>query len=211
MMMAKVVLGGSFGEIKMSALSIEFKSKTYVTKDFEFIYMDHYPVKRGLFYKIIYTKDKKEVYLGLNGQRLIPQKRFVKPSLFTQYKRAKGSIQRENYLKSFSYQLTDKQKEKNSFPRYFAQYVFDKKGNIFEIRKLDYQKITPLYKKVSMSWFIKGDKERVKEQNEFSLKLANGQLSGMWDYLDPLQYYIESTPKTKYEKVQEKLSRLKQY
>ena len=173
--------------------------------------MDHYPVKRGLFYKIIYTKDKKEVYLGLNGQRLVPQKRFVKPSLFTQYKRAKGSIQRENYLKSFSYQLTDKQKEKNSFPRYFAQYVFDKKGNIFEIRKLDYQKITPLYKKVSMSWFIKGDKERVKEQNELQLKVANGQLSGMWDYLDPLQYYIESTPKTKYEKVQEKLSRLKQY
>jgi hypothetical protein len=166
--------------------------KTHLTaKDFEFVYLDFYPVKKGNTYNILYTKDKEEFFIDWVGNRILPLKRTTL-TLFTQYKRSrKGKFKREVYIKSFTYQLTGRQRKKGVVPRYFAQYVFDQSQTIFEIRKLDFSQRTELYKKVSILWTIKGSKEKVKELNERELEFADGRLKGMRYHLDPLEFYRE--------------------
>ena len=44
----------------ISINDIERIEGTFEAKNFEFIYLDHYPVKEGKSYQILYTKDKKE-------------------------------------------------------------------------------------------------------------------------------------------------------
>ena len=181
---------------------------TFEAKNFEFIYLDHYPVKEGKTYQILYTKDKKEIYLDWVGHRILPLKRVI-PTLFTQYKRSKkGNVEREVYLKSFTYQLTLRQKRKGSISRYFAQYVFDQDETIFEIRKSDYLRKTSFYKKISLIWQLKGSKESVRMNNEVSLERTENSLQGMQNFLDPFEFY-EGEELTHLEKIQEKLSNLK--
>ena len=178
----------------------------FEAKNFEFVHLDHYPVKEGKTYQILYTKDKKEIYLDWVGHRILPLKR-VTPTLFTQYKRSKrGEVEREVYLKSFTYQVTIRQRRKGFISRYFAQYVFDQDETIFEIRKSDYEQETLFYKKVSLFWQLKGSKESVRMKNELSLQLAEKLLQGIQNFLDPLEFYEEEM--TPYEEIQEKLGRL---
>jgi hypothetical protein len=178
----------------------------FEAKKFEFVYMDHYPVKEGKTYQILYTKDKKEIYLDWVGHRILPLKR-VTPTIFGQYKISKkGKVKREVYLKSFTYQATIRQRRKGFISRYFAQYVFDQDETIFEIRKSDYEQETLFYKKVSLFWQLKGSKESVRMKNEEELEMADGMLTGMRYHLDPLEFYEEEM--TPYEEIQEKLGRL---
>jgi hypothetical protein len=178
----------------------------FEAKNFEFVYLDHYPVKEGKTYQILYTKDKKEIYLDWVGHRILPLKR-VTPTLFTQYKRSKRrNIKREVYLRSHTYKLTARQKRKGFISRYFAQYVFDQDETIFEIRKSDYEQETLFYKKVSLFWQLKGSKESVRMKNEEELEMADKILAGTRYHLDPLEFYEEEM--TPYEEIQEKLGRL---
>ena len=180
----------------------------FEAKNFEFVYLDHYPVKEGKTYQILYTKDKKEIYLDWVGHRILPLKR-VTPTIFGQYKISKkGKVKREVYLKSFTYQATIRQRRKGFISRYFAQYVFDQDETIFEIRKSDYEQETLFYKKVSLFWQLKGSKESVRMKNEQTLERADKILAGMRYYLEPLEFY-EGEKLTSLEKMQKKLSNLK--
>ena len=178
----------------------------FEAKKFEFVYMDHYPVKEGKTYQILYTKDKKEIYLDWVGHRILPLKR-VTPTIFGQYKISKkGKVKREVYLKSFTYQATIRQRRKGFISRYFAQYVFDQDETIFEIRKSDYIRETSLYQKISLIWQLQGSKEDVKMKNEQTLERADKILAGMRYYLEPLEFYEGEI--TLYEELEEKLGRL---
>ena len=180
----------------------------FEAKKFEFVYMDHYPVKEGKTYQILYTKDKKEIYLDWVGHRILPLKR-VTPTIFGQYKISKkGKVKRVVYLESFIYKLTARQKREDFIPRYFARYVFDQDETIFEIRKSDYIRETSLYQKISLIWQLQGSKEDVKMKNEQTLERADKILAGMRYYLEPLEFY-EGEKLTSLEKMQKKLSNLK--
>ena len=101
---------------------------------------------------------------------------------------------------------------KGLITRYFAQYYFAERDTIFEIKKQDFNKRTQFYKTVSLDWVLTGIKENVRISNIDALDEADKVLSGIKYHLDPLEFYIDdNTQKTKLEKVQEKLNRLKHY
>ena len=191
----------------ITADEIEFKSNVYRSNAFEFVYLDFYPFRANKLYQVLYTKDKHQIWIDMRGKRLLPIG-YHNNTIFNKYRKAKnGKLKREVYLKSFTYQLTLRQRRKGSILRYFAQYVFDQDETIFEIRKSDYKQETLFYKKVSLPWQLKGSKESVRMNNEVSLERAESLLQGMQNFLDPLEFYEEEI--TPYEEIQEKLGRLK--
>ena len=181
----------------------------------EFIYKEDFDeniefyVKEGTPYVIVYGRDKKEMYLDGKSRVLLRRKNHT---LYSEYRKVRGDIKRELYLKPYQVTVTKKMRVKGLITRYFAQYYFDKRDTIFEIKKQDFNKRTQFYKTVSLDWVLTGIKENVRISNIDALDEADKVLSGIKYHLDPLEFYIDdNTQKTKLEKVQEKLNRLKHY
>ena len=156
---------------------------------FELIYLDGMPFNRfgNQKYFIVYNKKKEEDYIDPKGETLISTRR----TLFSRYKKSKGSISREIYLKPYQITITKKMRERGETGRYFAKYIFDEDKTIFEIKKQDFNRETNFYEKTALSWKLKGNKEQVRFINEQILKQAEDRLTGMRYFLDPLQYYEE--------------------
>ena len=179
-----------------------------ITKKFEFYYGYNYageemiPVRENKPYKIVYTKDKEELYFDLKNNQIV---RYKNLTLFARYKKAKKSLKRETYLRPHKVIVTNKMREKGLIRRYFAKFIFD--GNIMEISKEFGSMKTPYYEKVSITWKLNGTKEQILESNTESLKMAERTVEGMRYHLDPLEFYEEEM--TPYEEIQEKLGRLK--
>ncbi len=188
----------------ISINDIERKSSYFRSKKFEFAYTDYFPFRENKLYRILYTKDKNQVFIDFRGRQLLPMKN---NTLFGKYRKTKGFLFRESYLKPYKIVLTKQLKEKETITRYFAQYKLDKYDIIFEINKQDFGRRSNFYDKVSVIWQLKGSKEGVRMKNEESLKLAENSLPGIQNFLDPLQFYEEEL--TLLEKLQKKLSRLK--
>ena len=193
---------------KLTLDNVERIMGPFPAPKFKFAYeSDFFPVKGGtLFYRII-DKKKNELFVDRKGAFLVADK----PSEFTfygQYKNAKGSISRENYIKPYQIIVTKKMRENGKTARYFAKYIFDEDKTIFEIKKQDFGKETNFYEKVSLLWTLKGNREKVRLENEQTLSAAEDTLKGMKYRLDPLEFY-EGEVLTKHEKIQEKLSNLK--
>jgi len=174
---------------------------------FELIYSDGMPFNRfgNQKYFIVYNKNKEESYIDPKGEILIGTRK----TLFSRYKKAKGFISRENYPKPYQITVTKKMREKGRITRYFAKYTFDEDKTIFEIKKQDFGKQTNFYKKVSLLWTLEGKREKVRLENEQALETAEDTLTGIKNFLDPLQYYEGGEELTKHEKIQQKLSNLK--
>ena len=188
----------------ISINDIERKSSYFRSKKFEFAYTDYFPFRENKLYRILYTKDKNQVFIDFRGRQLLPMKN---NTLFGKYRKTKGFLFRESYLKPYKIVLTKQLKEKETITRYFAQYKLDKYDIIFEINKQDFGRRSNFYDKVSVIWQLKGSKEGVRMKNEESLKLAENSLPGIQNFLDPLQFYEEDI--TLVEKLQKNLSRLK--
>ena len=182
------------------------------TKKWEFIYKEDwdkgakYYVKEDTPYMICYGTDKKEMYMASNKVLI----RLKNHTLYSKYKKSKGGIRREVYLKPYQLTMTKKKRDKGSVTRYFAQFVIDNKKSIIEIKKQDFDKETNFYKKISLLWTLKGKREQVRLQNEQRLEMGEDRLSGIKSFLNPLEFY-EGEELTSLEKVQKKLSNLKQY
>jgi hypothetical protein len=188
----------------ISINDIERKSSYFRSKKFEFAYTDYFPFRENKLYRILYTKDKNQVFIDFRGRQLLPMKN---NTLFDKYRKTKGFLFRESYLKPYKIVLTKQLKEKETITRYFAQYKLDKYDIIFEINKQDFGRRSNFYDKVSVIWQLKGSKEGVRMKNEESLKLAENSLPGIQNFLDPLQFYEEEL--TLLEKLQKKISNLK--
>jgi hypothetical protein len=188
----------------ISINDIERKSSYFRSKKFEFAYTDYFPFRENKLYRILYTKDKNQVFIDFRGRQLLPMKN---NTLFGKYRKTKGFLFRESYLKPYKIVLTKQLKEKETITRYFAQYKLDKYDIIFEINKQDFGRRSNFYDKVSVIWQLKGSKEGVRMKNEESLKLAENSLPGIQNFLDPLQFYEEEL--TLLEKLQKKISNLK--
>jgi len=180
-----------------------------ITKKFEFYYGYNYageemiPVRKNKPYKIVYTKDKEELYFDLKNNQIV---RYKNLTLFARYKKAKKSLERETYMRPYKVIVTNKMREKGLIGRYFAKFIFD--GNIMEISREFGSMETPYYEKVSITWKLNGTKEQILESNTESLKMAERTVEGMRYHLDPLEFY-EEEELTHLEKIQEKLSNLK--
>ena len=187
----------------ISINDIERKSSYFRSKKFEFAYTDYFPFRENKLYRILYTKDKNQVFIDFRGRQLLPMKN---NTLFGKYRKTKGFLFRESYLKPYKIVLTKQLKEKETITRYFAQYKLDKYDIIFEINKQDFGRRSNFYKKIRLVWQLKGSKENILMKNKESLELAEGSLHGIQNFLDPLEFYEEEI--TLYEELEEKLGRL---
>jgi|18_taG_2_1085343.scaffolds.fasta_scaffold34839_2 hypothetical protein len=183
---------------------IERVSGPYLTRKSEFLYSDLHPVKEGVSYYNVYTKDKRKRYVDIKLKLIVPMR---DDSLFQRYVIANPNVKREVYLNSHGVRIKDKDRKVGSVNRFFAEYMLDDEHQIFEIKEADYSRGTNFYNKVSLNWSLTGNKEQVKLQNEEELERADKILSGIKYLLNPLEFYEEEL--TKHETIQEKLSRLK--
>jgi len=191
----------------MNLGNIERMSREFVANSHEFLYGDNFPVKKGTRYIIFYTKAKIEKFITRKWEEIFiknPDKHYTLFGKYTQIKK----ISRETYLKPFTITLTDDMRKLDTIFRYFAESVYEE--GILEISKADFGSDTPLYNKTFIEWVMNGSKENVKMKNEKELERTDKELKGMKYFLDPLEFY-EGEELTNLEKMQEKLSRLKQY
>ena len=185
---------------------IERISGPYSTRKFEFIYSDFYPVKKGVAYYNVYTKDKKKKYLDTKLRLIVP----IKDSTsFQVYTNTKQNVKREVYLKPYKVIITNRIRKVGSVVRYFAKSILDESQSIFEIKQPYFNRPTNFYEKVSLPWVFTGNKEKVKKENESSLQIAEGTMKGIRYFLHPLQFYEENEILTPKEKMQKKTSNLK--
>ena len=204
----------------------DMSKPNFRTKKWEFKYFDDIPVPENTPYRIMVLKDKIEIYtrmrrlplrsnidFGLVVEEFAEAMLKIDPinnaSLRSQYiDMAEGDNRRERYLKPYKVVLTKRMKAAKFFQRYFAKYklseFYDK---VFEISKQNFNKDTPLYDKVSISWQLKGTKEEVLKKNIESLEKAEEKIWGIRDYLNPLKFYEEEISPE--EVLQKKLSKLK--
>ena len=192
--------------------SIERIKSGFITGDFEFVYSDDFPVKKGMPYSIFYTTYKTEKFVmdfGKTWQEIFvsnPKKHYTN---FQSYITAKGgTAKRENYIKPSRPVVTKSMRKKGIIKRYFVSYIFNNESSIFEVSKQDYEKNLVFYKKVTFDWKLTGVKQKVKEYNEKQLEVGEEILEGLIHSLNSLEFY-EEEELTKHEKTQQKLSNLK--
>ena len=166
-------------------------------KKWEFIYVNAFKsdgiyiyLKEGDRYSISYDKEKVERYFDKRGKPLI---RFGNDTLFSKYKKAKGSLAREKYIKPKSPVVTGK---KEIIIRYFARYNLDIDKIIFETDKINFNLAGDFYDKVSLSWRIKGTVAEVAMANRREIKRGDIELGGLRSILSNLfEFYVpEITP-----------------
>ena len=169
--------------------NIERQTEYKHAKKFQFVYSDYYPFPTGTLYKIVYTKDKKEVFVDTKGRQIIPLKN---NTIFSQYRRLDTDSERENYFISHKVSISKKDRNTGFVTRYFAKYLLDGEGTIFEISPTAYEDGGKLYEMVDIPWAISGTKEEVEYMNRYSVLGAERKLSGIRNHLtNLLEFYQE--------------------
>jgi hypothetical protein len=182
--------------------NIERVTRFYTSNKWQFVYPDFFPFPADKLYKIIYTKDKKQIFVDFMGKIIML---VSNNTLFGRYKRLIRNLKREVYLKSSRILISDELRKVGIFNRYFAKYILT--DEIFEIDKLQFNLDTPFYQKVKLTWIIKGTVENVKIANTIFLQEADKKLNGIRNFLDPLQFYREDISPE--DELREKLGNLK--
>ena len=175
--------------MKINVNNIERQTAYKHAEKFQFVYSDYYPFPNGLLYKIIYTKDKQEIFVDRKGRKLIPVEN---STLFNQYKLSRGVSSREIYLNPYKVSISKKDRDMGFVTRYFAKYLLDGEGTIFEISPTNYESSGKLYKVVSIPWFISGNKIFTELKNRYSILEAEEKLSGIrYHLVNPFEFYQE--------------------
>ena len=182
--------------------NIERITRFYTSNKWQFVYPDFFPFPASRLYRIIYTKDKKQIFVDFMGKIIML---VSNNTLFGRYKRLIRNLKREVYLKSSRILISDELRNVGIFNRYFAKYILT--DEIFEIDKFKYDMETTFYQKVKLKWLIKGKVENVKIINTIFLQEADKKLNGIRDFLDPLQFYREDISPE--DELREKLGNLK--
>jgi len=178
------------------------------TKKFQFYMFDgevEIPVRENRPFFIWTFKDKQRSY--------VCQNKFVFPyndrTMYTSYSNAHGGLQRENYIYPSTITVTEKDRDKGFVKRYFAKSVFD--TSIFEIDKSVFAMELNFYHTTSLIWYLDKIKDMMRKKNRKQIESVKGAIDGIKNFLYPLEFYREEVELTNLEKMQEKLSRLKQY
>ena len=162
----------------------------YKAAKHQFVYEDGFPVKENKPIWIVYFKSQKfEAFVDLNEDIVFPRNLSDK-TMFSKYMEARPDVDREIYLKAFKPTITKSTRKKGSLSRAFAVYLLDEDKSIFEINPVDVG-IGNFYNYVTFNWQISGVKENVKNDNILSLNVAEKELPGMLNFLNPLEFYNE--------------------
>lgn len=172
----------------------------------QFVYEDGFPLRSQRPVWLIYTKkDKIEMFVDKDGVPLYTTNpKDITP--YSSYKLANPEFRRELYLKPFNPVVNTIMQKDGSFYRGFATYLLDQDKCIFEIKNESVNTMTSFYSKTSLLWTIFGQREDVRMKNINALELANNELPGIRDFLNPLEFYLEE--QTDQDRVQNILQRL---
>ena len=173
----------------------------------EFVYRKgRRPVKKGTPYHIHYTTDLKIYYMTrLQHSQILLELITRVSNLSTREIYNRLNPQQSMILKPTIVIPDIEDYKKEYIKRYFAKKT-NEKSNIFEISEKDFQR-SPLYDYAELNWFIKGDRQLVKETNIISINMAIGEYNfpGLKKVIPEFQYYREQEGLNKKENIQRKL------
>lgn len=145
-------------------------------------------VKDGTVYHIHYTKDLKEYFMtgekhGFLSKLIYPIKKITE---FGLYNKLNG--QQPLTLKGETIKPTKEDYKRGFYKRHFVIKANDDSSIPFEINR-GHLDTSPLYKYVSLKWYIKGNKDKVKEQNNNQKKIASKVISNVGKLLPDFQFF----------------------
>ena len=189
-------------------LNLERTIQNLTTKQNEFFYTDNESlVPAGKQYSIYYTNDKSEFFFtGILNSNFVRQIQTLKPTIYKKYNELKKP-EREVYPEDITPKITDKDYEKGTKQRFFAQLSNDLKSPVIEISKSDFDKDLNLYNKTLLDWKISGTRKEVEEQNTIAIDDTERNYPGFKQKVSPLQFWKPS--KGSIDDIENKLSRLK--
>lgn len=185
--------GGSFVQnpdiSRVRANSSRISVSKVATQSREFYYSDGKFVKEGLSYHIYYTTNLEKYYM--TGSTFTKSSKLIFPtsdaSDFTVYNalKPKKSLVVEQVS---NIAPTEKDYKKGVKTRYFAKKITDVNSKIMEISKEDMDR-SPLYRYVSLTWLLTGDKTQVFLANRRSIENAAKVMPSIGKFLPTFQFY----------------------
>ena len=174
---------------KIRSYTSRVRASSVKTKKREFYYSDGKYVKDGLSYHIYYTTNLEKYYM--TGARFSKNSRLIfkiaDKSDFVVYNNLKP---KRNLVIEPSSNIAPKEADykKGVMTRYFAKKVSEVNSKIIEITK-EKMNASPLYRYVSFSWLITGNKTQVFLSNRKALEDASKVLPSIGRFVPTFQFY----------------------
>ncbi len=179
----------------------------FYAEENEFVYRKgRRPVKKGTPYHIHYTTDLKIYYMTRLQHSQILSELITKVSNLTTTEIYNRLNPQQSMILKPTIVIPDIDDYKKEYiKRYFAKKT-NEKSNIFEISEKDFRR-SPLYDYAELNWFIRGDRQLVKETNIISINMAIGEYNfpGLKKVIPEFQYYREQEGLNKKENIEKKL------
>ncbi len=163
------------------------KNKVANEKEFYTKRGKYYP--KGNLYHVHYTTDL-EVYYMSGGEHNPKTILLFKKSIFDSDFDYYNSLNKQERvsLKSTIKIPNEQDYNRGRVVRYFAKRSNDDSSSVFEISVDDFD-TSPLYQYTSLTWYIKGDKEKVLSANKKQILIASQEISNIGKLLPDFQYY----------------------
>lgn len=147
----------------------------------------YYP--KGNLYHIHYTTDL-EVYYMSGGEHNPKTQLLFKKSIFDSDFDYYNSLNKQERvsLKSTIKIPTEEDYNRSRMIRYFAKRSNDSSSPVFEVSDDDFD-TSPLYQYTSLTWYIKGNKEKVLSANRRQILIASQEIPNVGKLLPDFQYY----------------------
>ena len=163
--------------------------KNQVANDKEFITKRGKPFPKGSLYHIHYTKNL-EVYYMTGGEHSERTQLIFRNDIYENDFDYYNTLNKQStlFLKSNVTLPTEDDYNSGKMTRYFAKKSNDNSSPAFEI-SADDENSSPLYKYVSLEWYIKGDKDKVSDINAANVLIASKTIPNIGKLIPNFQYY----------------------
>ena len=163
--------------------------KNQIANDKEFITKRGKLFPKGSLYHIHYTKNL-EVYYMTGGEHSERTQLIFRNDIFENDFDYYNVLNKQStlFLKSNITLPTEDDYNSGKMNRHFAKKSNDNSSPAFEI-SADDENSSPLYKYVSLEWYIKGDKDKVSDINTANVLIASKTIPNIGKLIPNFQYY----------------------
>ena len=159
----------------------------------DFVFTDGSMVAVGTPYHIhINDNNKGEIYM--TGEKHTNKSKIIYRNIgnttLGEYTRIQKRAKRQEYLKPFVFEITNKDIKRGFAKRSFVKEKFGGK-DMYEISESDSQKKAPMYEIYTMKWFVGTDKSIIEPFNINSMELAKKNGFNLDDVLSPLSGFVD--------------------
>tara|TARA_B100000424_G_scaffold266720_1_gene258349 strand:- start:1983 stop:2738 length:756 start_codon:yes stop_codon:yes gene_type:complete len=160
----------------------------------DFVFTDGSMVAKGTPYHIhINDNNKGEIYM--TGEKHTNKSKIIYRNIgnttLGEYTRISKRAKRQEYLKPFVFEITNKDIKRGFAKRSFVKEKFGGR-DMYEISESDSQKKAPMYEIYTMKWFVGTDKSIIEPFNINSMELAKKNGFNLDDVLSPLSGFVDT-------------------